>query len=200
MFLQIIQGQTKDANALRKRADSWMGEIEPDSIGWLGSTMGVTPDGEFVICARFESEDAARRNSDRPEQGRWWEETQKLYSGPVSFKDYADVDEWLKGGSNDAGFVQVIQGRTPDIEAVRNLTKEFDEVMPSHRPDVIGGITGWTGDGDFTQVVYFTSEAEARAGEKKEAPPKLREADRQMQALMKDISFHDLPEPLFFSP
>jgi hypothetical protein len=33
------------------------------------------------------------------------------------------------------------------------------------RPDVIGGYTGYSDDGDYTEVVYFTSEADARANE-----------------------------------
>jgi hypothetical protein len=34
------------------------------------------------------------------------------------------------------------------------------------RPDVIGGIVARYGDGEFTQAVYFTSEAAARENEK----------------------------------
>jgi hypothetical protein len=51
----------------------------------------VTDDGRFVGLARFESEEAARRNSGRPEQGRWWMETSKLFTGEVAFRDSSDV-------------------------------------------------------------------------------------------------------------
>ena len=33
----------------------------------------MTADGRMVALVRFDSEEAARRNSDRPEQGAWWE-------------------------------------------------------------------------------------------------------------------------------
>ena len=41
--------------------------------------MGMCDDGTFVALARFESAEAARRNSDRPEQGEWWAECEPLH-------------------------------------------------------------------------------------------------------------------------
>jgi hypothetical protein len=67
MFVQVIRGQVSDPEQLTAGAP-----------GWLGSTAGVTEDGRFVALARFESQEAARRNRDRPEQGQWWMETSKL--------------------------------------------------------------------------------------------------------------------------
>ena len=81
MFAQLIQGRTSDAEAVRTALDTWMQELQPGSIGWLGSTIGVADDGRFVAVARFESAEAAARNSERPEQSRWWEETQRLFDG-----------------------------------------------------------------------------------------------------------------------
>ena len=66
MFVQVIQGKVSDAAAVRARMDTWMKELAAGADGWLGSTAGVTDDGDFVALARFESEEAARRNSDRP--------------------------------------------------------------------------------------------------------------------------------------
>src|SRR5919198_6335605 len=81
MFVQIIQGQVTDAEQVHAACDRWARELAPDAIGWLGETAGVTEDGRFIGFARFESEEAARRNSDRPEQDRWWAETSKLFTG-----------------------------------------------------------------------------------------------------------------------
>jgi len=68
MFVQVIRGQATDPQELRGALDTWSEQLAPGAMGWLGSTAGVTDDGQFVGIARFESEDAARRNSDRPEQ------------------------------------------------------------------------------------------------------------------------------------
>ncbi|MGE5763508.1 MAG: hypothetical protein ACM3ZF_06425, partial [Mycobacterium leprae] len=65
---------------MRAAFERWVEELAPGAAGWLGSTAGVTDDGRFIGLARFESEQAARRNSDRPEQGRWWAETSKLFT------------------------------------------------------------------------------------------------------------------------
>ena len=41
--------------------------------------------------ARFESREAAMRNSERPEQGDWWERCSKLFTGDVTFHDCSRV-------------------------------------------------------------------------------------------------------------
>ena len=75
MFVQVIQGQVSDPERARAQLDKWVAEFAPGATGWLGSTSGVTDDGTFVSLARFESPEAARQNSDRPEQDQWWMET-----------------------------------------------------------------------------------------------------------------------------
>src|SRR4051812_27276127 len=102
MFAQIIQGRTSDPDALRAATDRWMEELAPGADGWLGSTAGVTDDGRVVVVVRFESADAARRNSDRPEQGRWWEGTGQLFDGEVTFLDSEDVTVDLAGDPGQA--------------------------------------------------------------------------------------------------
>ena len=108
VFIQVIQGQVADAGKLRAALDQWMQELVPGSIGWLGTTAGVTEDGRFIELARFESEAAARRNSNRPEQDQWWVETAKLFTGEASFKDSSDVtldvpgDPMLPGSSRSS--------------------------------------------------------------------------------------------------
>jgi hypothetical protein len=66
VFVQVIQGQVADAEQLRAAMDRWAQELALGAIGWLGTTAGVTEDGRFIALARFTSEEAARRNSDRP--------------------------------------------------------------------------------------------------------------------------------------
>ena len=86
-----IQGQVADAGKLKAALDRRIQELAPGSIGWLGTTAGVTEDGRFIALARFESQDAARRNSNRPGQDRWWAETSRLFIGEATFKDSSDV-------------------------------------------------------------------------------------------------------------
>ncbi len=113
MFVQVIQGQVSDAGEVRAALDRWNQELAPGASGWLGSTAGVTEDGRFVALVRFESEEAARRNSDRPEQDQWWAETSKLFTGEATFRDSLDTFVDVVGDPDGAGFVQVIQGLPP---------------------------------------------------------------------------------------
>src|SRR5690349_19935244 len=87
MFVQVIRGETTDQQQLHAALDTWAEQLAGGAMGWLGSTAGITEDGRFVALVRFDSEDAARRNSDRPEQHQWWMETSKLFGGDVSFRD-----------------------------------------------------------------------------------------------------------------
>src|SRR5689334_14772543 len=170
MFAQVIQGRTSDPEILRTATDRWMQELSPGAEGWLGSTGGVTDDGQFVAVVRFESAEAARRNSERPEQGRWWEETSRSLDD-VTFLDSEDVTVELTGDPEQAGFVQVMQGRVTDPGRARTIMAELpQDLMTRYRPDVLGSVMVGAADGRWVQVVYFSSEEEARAGERQEPP------------------------------
>ena len=199
MFVQVIEGRTKDAEGLRGQVEKWRTELSPGAEGWLGSTGGVADDGTFIAAIRFESEAAAQANSDRPEQGAWWEETKGYFDGDVTFLNCPTVDVFGAGGSDDAGFVQVMQGHADRDQVVASMS-EVQEILERMRPDVIGGIAAWPGDGTFTQVVYFTSEAEAREGEKAEPSPEEAEAMQRSLGTMQIDRFIDLRQPWFNSP
>ena len=109
MFAQVIQGKVFDAEAIRAVDDRWMKHLAPGADGWLGSTGGTTKDGRFITVVRFESEEAARRNSERPEQSRWWAETEKLFDGGATFQDSTDVTLDLQGDPEQARFVQIMR-------------------------------------------------------------------------------------------
>ena len=202
MFAQVIQGRTSDAQALRSAMDRWTRELGPGSIGWLGSTGGVTDDGRFIAVARFESAEAAARNSQRPEQTRWWEETQRLLDGEATFSDSEDVTIDVRGDPDSAGFVQVMQGRVTDPARAKELMAQMpSDAMAAYRPDVIGSVSIGRENGEWTQVLYFTSEAEAREGERKETPPEMQAAmDEMMTISAGPPDFFDLREPQLHSP
>lgn len=194
MFVQIIEGRTSDAEGLNRQIDRWKVELKPDAAGFLGATSGVTTDGRAIALVRFESAEAARANSERPQQGSWWAETEKYYDGEISFTESTDVTEWLQGGSNDAGFVQVMKSTATDRAAMERMDEAF-EAFAGTRPDVIGGYRAWTGPDTCVEVAYFTSEAEARAGEQTELPPELQELMVGMQEAQGTVEYFDLTSP-----
>ena len=192
MFIQVIQGKTNDKAGLARQNDRWETDLAPGAKGYLGMTGGVADDGTVIFLARFDSEAAARANSERPEQGSWWSETAKYFEGDVTFRDCADVDVEQIGDLDTAGFVQVMQGKSSDKARVRQIGPQLTAKMAELRPDVLGTVIAWDDD-QFTQVVYFRSEAEARDGEKKmdQAPPEVQE----IMELAPVASYVDLKDP-----
>jgi len=201
VFVQVIQGQVADGGKLRVALDRWAQELSPGATGWLGSTAGVTEDGRFIALARFASEEAARRNSDRPEQDQWWTETAKLMTGEATFKDSSDVTVDVTGDPDDAGFVQVIQGRGSDPDRARELMGQDSSAWAAFRPEILATVAVGHEGGAYTMAVYFTSEAEAREGERKEPPPELQAQMDEMAALsVGEPEFFDLKQPWLYSP
>ena len=201
MFVQVVQGQVPDAGQARAALDRWVQELAPGATGWLGSTAGVTEDGRFIALARFESEEAAQRNSDRPEQDQWWAETSKLFSGEATFRDSSDVTVDVNGEPDSAGFVQVIQGRGSDPDRARELMGQDLSEWAAFRPDIIGSVGVGHDGGAYTMALYFTSEEAAREGERKEPPPELKAQMEEMGKLnVGEPEFFDLKQPWLYSP
>ena len=195
MFVQVIHGKIKDADLLARQSQRWVNEIKPDVKGYLGSTTGVTPDGRAITIARFESAEAAAANSDSQRQTAWWNETAKAYDGEPTFVESSDVDTLFGGGSNDAGFVQVIQGRAKDQAAMRQELSTMEASLHEARPDILGMGIVWHGDGGgFTQAVYFRSEDETREAEKATEGNENRQ--RYMDMFAEPPVFFDLRSPL----
>ncbi|MPZ74136.1 MAG: hypothetical protein GEU74_13050 [Nitriliruptorales bacterium] len=191
MFVQFITGRAKDAQALQARFDDWTQNLKGGAHGWRGTTAGVAEDGTFVAAVRFESPEAAQRNSDRPEQGEWWAQTEPLIEA-AEFTDSADVIELLGGADPAARFVQVMRGRVLDAAAAAEMMDGMEDGIRRTRPDVTGLLVATHGD-RFTQVVYFTDEAAARAGESQDRPE-----DADMEAMARvftDVTYVDLKAP-----
>lgn len=195
MFVQVIEGRTSDAEALHRRLDVWEAELMPGAVGYLGSTGGCTSTGDCILIARFESRDAARRNSARPEQGAWWTETEKCFDGPVTFHDTEDVELMTHGGVDDATFVQVMDGHVTDEARAKALERDSDEVLTRLRPDLLGGLTAYYGDDGFTEVAYFTTERAARDGESAGMPPEVAGMFTEWQSVMEVDRYLDIVDP-----
>ena len=133
MFVQVIEGTTSDPAALVEEGDRWQRDVRPGAVGYLGVTAGVTADGRALAIVRFEDEASARANAERPEQTAWFEGMAKLYGGEPTFTESSDVTEWMGGGSNDAGFVQVMKSTGVDRLRWRGWTRRSSR-SPANGP------------------------------------------------------------------
>jgi hypothetical protein len=193
MFVQVIQGQVGNQELWRQQSQRWQTEIRPSATGYLGSTSGLTKDGYSIAVVRFESAQAAAANSALPAQGAWFAAMQPAFSGEITFHDCAETDEILGGGSDGAGFVQVMQARAKDPAAFRAFGESMEDELRRVRPDLLGGLVAWHGDGGgFTQASYFTSESDARLNEKQMGESQL--MDQFMSHIDGEMTFYDLAE------
>ncbi len=131
MFVQIIKGKTSDPAGVTAQSKRWAAEVRPGAVGFLGSTGGVTADGTVIVFARFADEASAAANSNRPEQATWWETTAKYFEGTPTFRESSDITTLFDGGSDDAGFVQVMEGAVKDRAAAEAF--ETPEMMAALR-------------------------------------------------------------------
>src|SRR3954453_7347467 len=143
MFIQVISGSVNDTDGLRRLMDRWLAELRPGAHGYLGTTAGVAEDGRSVAIVRFATRDDAIANSNRPEQGAWWAEAEKCYAGPVTFDESDDVMQLFSGGTDSAGFVQVMQGRATVGDKARKLLSDSEGRLREHRPDLLGALIGF---------------------------------------------------------
>lgn len=201
MFIQIIQGRCTRQDEMRAAADRWRTELGDTADGWLGGTYGFTDDDMFVGVVRFESKEKAMANSDRPEQTRWWAETEQLFDGPVEFHDCSKVLMMMDGGSDEAGFVQVIRGKVDDPERLESMMESMTNMLHEARPEIIGSTFAIEDDGTFTETVAFTDEASARAGESREMPlsDDVRAAMKAWDENTHNMAYLDLHQPWFTS-
>ena len=195
MFIQVFQGKLRDADLWSRQVEKWRREIKPKTTGFIGFTSGVTAEGYVITVVRFRSEEAAKVDNDLPKQGAWFEQASKAFDGEVVFHDCREVDVLLDGGSNSAGFVQIIQGRAKDQKQMRGQAKETETELRQIRSDLIGATVAWHGDGGFTQAAYFTSEQEARQNEQAMARSPF--YGRFMSMIDGDPAFYDLRSPVF---
>ena len=201
MFVQVIQGKVSDASEARASVDRWLEECAPGAVGWLGTTAGVTDDGRLIALVRFESEEAAQRNSERPEQDAWWAQMKKLFADEPTFHNSTHVTTDLSGDPDQAGFVQVMQGKGSDPERARELMNDDSVDWAALRPEILGSLSIEHEGGAWTMGIYFTSEDEARAGESKEPPAELKAQMEELNSLMiGEPTFFDLKDPWLSSP
>ena len=118
-----------------------------------------------------------------------------MFDGEPTFRETSDITVLLDGGSDSAGFVQVMEGTVSDRAKAEALeTDEMLEQLRAARPDVIGSVRMWFGGGAFVEAVYFTSEDEARAGETSE---EFSGPEQDFAAVYGEVIYTDLRDPVF---
>ena len=168
MFVQVIEGKADDADAMRAAGEAWDRDVRPLAEGFLGTTGGVAADRSGILVARFADSAAAAANNARPEQQAWYEaHARTIFDDEPTFANSDEVDEVFGGGSDDAQFVQVMQGTCTDRAAASAFDQATEDRLRQARPDLLGGLRIWHDARRFTEVNYFTSEGEARANEAK---------------------------------
>ena len=201
MFVQVTQGKTSQAEALYEAMERWHSDLAAGAAGWLGTTAGVTDDGRAIAMYRFESEEAARRMSERPEQEQWWTEAKQHFDAEPIVQFSSEVTLDLRGDPNQAGFVQFQQGRVSDPDRAKELMAQHSDELATARPEMLGNIVVEHADGADTTVSYFTSEAEARQGEQKPVPAELQPDMEEMGKLsVEEPEYFDLRRPMTLSP
>ena len=93
----------------------------------------------------------------------------------------------------------MITGQTRDLDKMRALNEQYGQYAHL-RPDVIGGVVAIHEDKLFTQAVYFTSEAEARAAEKEQPPEEMKAVVDEENDLVQGLAYIDIEEPWLYSP
>jgi hypothetical protein len=201
MFIRVIQGRATNPPGIRRDLGRWQRLLAADADGWLGSTAGITEDGWSITVVRFASEAQARRNSDRPEQREWWRDASQ-HLARVAVHDASKVHTYRDGGVDEAGFVQVVQGHSDDLERMVSLGRDQEEVLAREAPHILGMTVAEHADrpGDFTQIVYFTSEPDARRSAQEPGGEADEPVLEQLRSLMANSRCFDLRDPQLLSP
>lgn len=197
MYIQMVQGPCAQQDELHTLVDDWSRQMAGRD-GWLGGTFGFTDDDQFVGVIRFEDASAAREWCRDDEAGMWWAAAEMMFDAAPEIHQSADVSMMLEGGSDDAGFVQVMRGRVGNLDALKRIMSDHEMTSMLHeaRPEIIGATLAIEDDGTFVETIAFTDEATAREGEKKEMPP---EMAGDFESSMTDVSYLDLHKPWYGS-
>jgi hypothetical protein len=201
MFIQVVQGRATNPPGIRRDLGRWQRQLAAGADGWLGSTTGITEDGWSISVIRFATQAHARRNNERPEQREWWRDASQHLARVVSH-DAPTVHTYRDGGSDEAGFVQVLQGHTDDMERMVSLERDQEQVLARDAPHVLGMTLAEHADraGDFTQTMYFTSEQEARRAEQERSAEADEPVREELRSLMTNLRSFDLRDPQMLSP
>ncbi len=93
-----------------------------------------------------------------------------------------------------------MRGQSSNPDRGFQIATQSAPELSAHRPDILGRLIIQHDDGRFTMAIYFTSEEEARAGERKPPPPELTQTMQELGELSRELTFYDLRNPWVLSP
>jgi hypothetical protein len=199
MFIQVMQGRVEDSAGVRREFERWGGQLGQTAPGWLGLTAGITDSGELVAVCRFDREASAAANDRRPEMAAWREALDRRLAGPPRLQRCPIVRTVKAGGSDQAGFVRVAQGRVIDARRLATLQSEVEQGLRGEA-HVLGVTIADHGDGGwFTEVTYFTSERATRTAER-EMPVAKAVQLGMVRSYMERVDLFELRSPWLLSP
>jgi hypothetical protein len=200
VFIRIMRGRVVDGPGARFELARWHQELGGATPGWQRFTAGVTDDGEAVAVLRFANEAAAMDGGGRPEHADWQASLDRRLAAPATWYDCPVVNVMKGGDDADAGFVQVMQGRLVDPIRLAAMRAEVERTLRERAPHVLGVTVAEHVDGiGFTEVTYFTSEREARAGER-QMPVEMAVQLGTVRSYMEGLEFHELRDPVVVGP
>lgn len=192
MFVQLVLGQAADAAAFRRQWERWVSSLAVGAAGFDGATGGVTADHRAVLVTRFESEPAARAHDMQAVAG--------TLAAPFEVLETADVTLHGGQGWETARFVQLMRARVRDRRRFEAIEDEIAPQFMKFRPDALAAYRAWFPGGSVVAIDYFTSEEQARAGERKQMPELLAQRFGEWMSLLDDVEWFDLTEPWIATP
>ena len=127
------------------------------------------------------------------------ERMEACFDGEVTFHDCDNAMLFLGGGSDDAGFVQIIQGRITDPEKFRHFMEQPMDALQEARPEIIGGTIAMEPDGWFTQTVASAARRRPARARRRRCPSEIQQQYQDEMSSMQDVKYLDLHHPWFSS-
>ena len=139
MFIQMVQGRCSRHDGMRDLVEDWCAMMA-DRPGWLGGTYGFTDDDRFLGIVRFDSAGACKEAASTSQAAILWAGAEDLFDGRPEIHESEDISMMLQGGSDSAGFVQVMKGRVADADRFRHFMTDTEMTSMLHeaRPEIIG--------------------------------------------------------------
>ena len=191
-FVLLARAPGGDLDILRRRWDRWHQQAAATSAHWLGSTGGLAPGGDWLAAVRYSYEEAARTAA---------QAATDLLPDATTIEVTGDVHLVEGNGSPaDGTFVQFMRARVPERHRLEAVEESVGDRFAAHRTDFLAGLRAWTGPDRLTVVDWFTSEADARAGEAIDIPADLGALFGEWMSLLHDVEWYDLRQPWQMSP
>ncbi len=193
-FVLLARGPGGDPDVLHRTWDEWHDRLASETADWLGSTGGIASGGEWLAAVRYSSEAAARAAAQAGTGPGF-------LSGDITVEVTGDV-HLVEGNGSPAGarFVQFMRARVPDRRRFEVLEAAAGDRFAAVRRDFLAGLRAWTGPDRLTVVDWFTSEADARAGEAIDLPADLGALFGEWMSLLHDVEWYDLTQPWQAAP